>query len=160
MDISRRMYRVPLLIRIVPTFYSRENISCAGNLYMKSFPVRTCMKDAVPTETRPWGSFTVIHGGEGFKVKELRVGPGMRLSYQSHEHRRERWVVVKGRAEVLLDGKMIRLAPGEVVMVEKGSRHRLMNPGPEELIVIEVQLGDILEEEDIIRYEDDFNRVH
>ncbi len=118
------------------------------------------MKDAGPSEVRPWGSFTVIHGGPGFKVKELRVGPGMRLSDQSHEHRRERWVVVKGNAEVLLDGKVIGLAPGEVVMVEKGSRHRLMNLGPEELVVIEVQLGDVLEEEDITRYEDDFDRVH
>lgn len=118
------------------------------------------MKDARPSETRPWGSFTVIHEGTGFKVKELKVSAGMRLSHQSHEHRTERWVVVKGRAEVLLDGKVIVLEPGGVVMVERGSKHRLTNPGRTELVVIEVQLGDILEEGDIIRYEDDFNRVH
>jgi len=110
-------------------------------------------------EERPWGSFEVLHEGSGFKVKILEVSEGKRLSYQSHERREERWVIAEGTAEIIIDDKVSRGHPGDVIYIEKGQKHRLSNPGKIPLKIIEVQLGDYLEEDDIIRYTDDFGRT-
>ncbi|MDG6224502.1 MAG: phosphomannose isomerase type II C-terminal cupin domain [Candidatus Thermoplasmatota archaeon] len=109
-------------------------------------------------EDRPWGSFIVVYEGLGYKVKVLEVGSGHRLSYQSHAHRSERWYILRGRGRIILDGEEWFVAQGEFVDVPLGSRHRLENPGEGELIVVEVQFGDVLEEDDIVRYEDDYRR--
>ena len=107
-----------------------------------------------PTETRPWGVFYVLDEGSGFKVKRILVKPGGRLSLQSHKHRSEHWTVVSGEATVTVGQTVSRLRRGESVDIRLGDRHRLENLGESDLELIEVQLGDYLGEDDIIRYDD------
>jgi mannose-6-phosphate isomerase len=109
-------------------------------------------------ENRPWGSFAVLDEGEGFKVKRLEVLPGKRLSYQYHAHRAEHWVVVKGKARITLDGIESIVDEGETVDVPVAARHRIANGGSERLVLIEIQRGSYLGEDDIVRLEDDFQR--
>jgi len=111
------------------------------------------------TVYRPWGSYTVLEEGRGYKVKRLTVLPGRRLSLQMHHHRSEFWVVVKGTAKVTVDDREFILRKGESTFIPIGSRHRLENPGKITLEVIEVQIGDYLGEDDIVRFSDDFGRV-
>ena len=108
---------------------------------------------------RPWGSYQDIDRGERFRAKRLTVNPKGKLSLQSHKRRAEHWVVVKGIAEVTLDGKIMTLHENESIYIPMGGIHRLANPGSEPLEVVEVQTGDYLEEDDIIRYEDIYARV-
>ncbi len=108
---------------------------------------------------RPWGSWTVVDEGPGFKVKRLVVAPGQRLSYQTHEHRSEHWYVVSGTLTAVLDGEETIAGPGRSLDVAKGQKHRICNFGTEELNIIEVQRGDYCGEDDIERYEDDYNRA-
>ena len=115
---------------------------------------------ADPTfERRPWGTFTVLDDGIDSKVKRLTVDPGQRLSYQSHAHRSEHWVIVAGRACVTLDGVEVDLTAGANIDIPKGAAHRVSNPGPDELVFVEVQLGDYFGEDDIVRYSDDYGRA-
>jgi mannose-1-phosphate guanylyltransferase/mannose-6-phosphate isomerase len=107
---------------------------------------------------RPWGWYDNIDSGEGFKVKRIQVNPGASLSLQMHEHRAEHWVVVRGVAEVINGEKSIKLLENESTYIPKGQSHRLSNPGPEFLEIIEVQSGKYLEEDDIIRIEDNYGR--
>jgi mannose-1-phosphate guanylyltransferase/mannose-6-phosphate isomerase len=107
---------------------------------------------------RPWGSYTVLDVSGVFKIKRVTVKPGQKLSLQLHHHRSEHWVVVSGTAEVQLDGEIRILRKGESTFVRSGMKHRLKNPGESPLEVIEVQLGDYLEEDDIVRFEDDYGR--
>ena len=108
---------------------------------------------------RPWGSYTVLEENPFYKIKRLTVQPGRKLSYQMHYHRSEHWIVVSGTAMVTKDGEEILLRSGESTFVPIGTKHRLSNPGKMWLEVIEVQIGRYLEEDDIIRFEDDFHRV-
>ena len=110
-------------------------------------------------EIRPWGSFEVLRDTDRFKSKILRVAPGHRLSYQSHRRRSEHWVVVAGRPRVILDGEARELAPGDHAFVPAGAKHRIENPTAEPVEIVEVQLGDYFGEDDIERYEDDYDRV-
>lgn len=110
------------------------------------------------TSVRPWGSWTLLMKGEGFHIKSVEVLPGRRLSLQSHEHRSEHWVVVRGRARVARDAEVFELEPNESADLPAGCRHRLENPGSEPLLVIEVATGAYLGEDDIVRYEDDWAR--
>src|SRR2546430_2504481 len=110
-------------------------------------------------DRRPWGSFTVLDEGEGFKVKRIEVLPGKRLSYQRHARRAEHWFVVAGAARVTLDGGESLVRRGEAVDIPVGSGHRVGNPGEVLLVFIEVQRGDYLGEDDITRLEDDFGRA-
>ena len=110
-------------------------------------------------DQRPWGTFTVLDEGEGFKVKRIEVYPGKRLSYQKHSQRAEHWVVVKGTARVTLDDRDILVEAGEAIDIGIGSAHRVENPGEETLIFIEVQRGSYLGEDDIVRLQDDFGRA-
>jgi mannose-1-phosphate guanylyltransferase/mannose-6-phosphate isomerase len=114
--------------------------------------------DAHAKEQRPWGSFQVLHEGTGFKVKEIIVVPGGRLSLQSHKHRAEHWVVVAGTARVTVDDRVLLLEPNQSVHVPLGAVHRMENPGAVPMHLIEVQCGDYLGEDDIIRYEDVYGR--
>ena len=109
-------------------------------------------------DERPWGSFTVLDEGEGFKVKRLEVFPKKRLSYQKHKRRAEHWFIVQGKAKITLDGEEIIKRVGEAVDIAIGTAHRVENPGDELLVFIEVQRGDYLGEDDIERLEDDFGR--
>jgi len=110
-------------------------------------------------DRRPWGTFTVLDEGEGFKVKRIEVLPGKRLSYQQHAQRAEHWVIVQGTAKVTLDGQDVIVNPGEAIDIAIGTAHRVENPGDELLVFIEVQRGNYLGEDDIVRLQDDFGRV-
>lgn len=116
--------------------------------------------DNHPTyDRRPWGSFTVLDEGEGYKVKRIEVLPGKRLSYQKHARRAEHWFVVSGVAKVTLDGVEVIKRSGDSVDIPVGTAHRVENPGKELMIFVEVQQGDYLGEDDIVRFEDDFGRA-
>jgi mannose-6-phosphate isomerase len=109
-------------------------------------------------DERPWGSFTVLDEGEGFKVKRIEVLAGKRLSYQKHARRAEHWFVVQGTARITLDGAEIIRRAGEAIDIAVGAAHRVENPAEELLVFVEVQQGDYLGEDDIVRLEDDFGR--
>ena len=118
------------------------------------------MSDNSPRyDQRPWGSFTILDESEQFKVKRIEVLPGKRLSYQKHARRAEHWFIAQGEAKVTLDGIDIKLNAGEYVDIPVGAAHRIENPGEMKVIFIEVQRGDYLGEDDIVRLQDDFGRV-
>ncbi len=107
---------------------------------------------------RPWGSYDSVDMGERFQVKRIKVKPGARLSLQSHERRAEHWVVVSGVARVTRDNDVFELFANQSAYIPIGAKHRLENPGSEMLELIEVQSGDYLGEDDIVRYEDVYGR--
>lgn len=111
------------------------------------------------TVYRPWGYYTVIAQGDGFLSKIIHVNSGQKLSVQSHNHRSEHWVVLTGTAKVVLEANERILSPGHSVDIPVKAIHSLQNPYKEALEIIEVQKGDILAEDDIIRYEDIYGRV-
>lgn len=111
------------------------------------------------TVYRPWGFYTVIAQGEGFLTKIIHVNPGQKLSVQSHNFRSEHWVVLSGTAKVVLEGKELILSPGHSVDIPLKAIHSLQNPYEKDIEIIEVQKGDPLIEEDIIRYEDMYGRA-
>ena len=111
------------------------------------------------TVYRPWGYYTVLGEGKGFLTKMIHVNPGQKLSVQSHNHRSEHWVVLEGKAKVVLEGKELILSPGHSVDIAVKAIHSLQNPYNEDLKIVEVQKGDLLIEEDIVRYEDMYGRV-
>lgn len=108
---------------------------------------------------RPWGYYQNLAEESDFKVKRITVAPGKRLSLQKHQRRAEHWVVARGSAIVTLDGREIALGVGQSVDIQKGSTHRIFNPGSTALEFVETQLGDYFGEDDIIRLEDDFGRA-
>jgi len=110
------------------------------------------------TDYRPWGSYTSLERDEKHQVKRINVNPGSRLSLQSHRHRSENWIVVSGEALVTVDDQKFMVCPGERAFIPAGARHRIENKGEQPLIFIEVQSGEYLGEDDIIRYEDDYGR--
>ena len=107
---------------------------------------------------RPWGHYLVLHEDSGYKVKQFVVKPGSRLSLQRHRHRAEHWQVVRGEAVVTRGKDIVRLLPGGSIDIPLGALHRVENDGKETLVVIEVQMGDYLGEDDIERFEDDYGR--
>ncbi|HKK53973.1 MAG TPA: cupin domain-containing protein, partial [Patescibacteria group bacterium] len=107
---------------------------------------------------RPWGKYKVLEEKDTSKVKRITVLPGKRLSYQLHKYRKEHWYVVKGNAKVTIDNEIFNLKAGESVFIKKEQKHRVENNGDEILEFIEVQTGSYLEEDDIIRFDDDFDR--
>ena len=110
------------------------------------------------TELRPWGSFTILEEAAGHKIKRIEVKPGHRLSLQMHYHRSEHWIVVSGTAMVTCDDREEILHSNQSTYVPAGTKHRLQNPGIIPLVIIEVQNGQYLGEDDIIRFEDDYAR--
>jgi mannose-1-phosphate guanylyltransferase len=111
------------------------------------------------TVMRPWGNYTVLENNETYKTKKIVVSPGKRLSLQSHFHRNEHWIVVSGTAKITLEDEEKLLRANESTYIPAGYKHRLENPGVIDLVMIEAQVGEYLEEDDIVRYEDDYNRV-
>lgn len=110
------------------------------------------------SEQRPWGAWHVIDVADGYKVKRITVTPGARLSLQTHEHRSEHWVVIRGTATCTVGDTVKTATAGESIDVPLGAKHRLANEGDEELVIIEVQLGSYTGEDDICRHEDDYGR--
>lgn len=111
------------------------------------------------TVHRPWGSYTVLEEGPRYKVKRLRVNPGKRLSLQFHHKRSEHWVVTAGHARVTCNDRVFDLKVNESTTIPAGSAHRLENPGEVPLDMIEVQSGEYVGEDDIVRLADDFGRI-
>ena len=114
--------------------------------------------DLHTTVHRPWGTYTVLQRGDTFQIKRITVMPGRRISLQLHHHRSEHWVVVKGTAMVANNGNEFFVRTGESTFVPAGTKHRLENPGLIPLGVIEVQNGEYVGEDDIVRFDDDFER--
>jgi mannose-6-phosphate isomerase len=108
---------------------------------------------------RPWGEFVVLDERPGFKVKRITVNAGQRASLQSHRHRREHWTVVEGTLTVVVDGQGVTLETGQSIDIPFGAKHRPENPTNAPASFIEVQFGDYLGEDDIIRHEDDYGRA-
>lgn len=125
---------------------------------LRANPETLAITEIHRTAYRPWGGYSSILSGDRFQVKRLFVKPGKRLSLQKHHHRSEHWVVVRGTAEVTLDGVVSMLAENESIYLPLGCTHRLANPGKILLELIEVQTGSYLGEDDIIRIEDEFGR--
>jgi mannose-1-phosphate guanylyltransferase len=111
------------------------------------------------TGYRPWGSYTVLEEGSGYKIKHIEVQPGKRLSLQKHYHRNEHWVVLSGSATVTIGEKTFMVNPNESTYIKAGEVHRLENRGKLPLLIIEVQVGEYTGEDDIVRFEDDFRRA-
>ena len=108
---------------------------------------------------RPWGHYKVLEEEkETFKIKRITVNQGKRLSYQLHHHRSEHWIVVRGMAKVTVDGEEKFVRSGESIFFREGQKHRLENPGKTPLEIIEVQMGQYLEEDDIVRFDDEYGR--
>lgn len=111
------------------------------------------------TVFRPWGYYTCLNSGNGYLTKTICVMPKHKLSVQSHNHRSEHWVVLEGTALVLKDGKEYNVYAGDSIDIPLGAKHSLQNPYDKELKIIEIQKGDYISEDDIIRYEDCYGRV-
>lgn len=112
-----------------------------------------------PMESRPWGQFKVLSESDGYKVKELLVKPGQKLSLQMHNHRCEFWTVISGEALVTINNETRLLKAKENTFIPFKAAHRLENPGTENLVVVEVQCGDYLGEDDIVRFDDVYGRA-
>ena len=110
-------------------------------------------------ECRPWGNFMILSDEADHKVKRITVHPAQRLSLQRHRKRWEHWLIVSGRATVTLEQDTRILSPGEAVDIGMGVMHRVQNNGLDDLVFIEVQLGEYFGEDDIERFEDDYGRI-
>ena len=115
--------------------------------------------DVHTTVYRPWGSYTVLGEGPGYKMKKIIVTPGQRLSLQLHYHRSEHWIVTGGTAKVTVEDKELMVHENESIFIPMSTKHRLENPGKLPLEIIEVQNGKYLEEDDIVRFEDIYGRT-
>lgn len=114
---------------------------------------------AIKPVVRPWGTYQVLHVGDGCQVKKIIVHPGQRLSLQYHHHRSEHWIVLAGPALITVDEREMEVDVGGHVFIPKTARHRLANLNEQrEVIIIEVQQGDYLGEDDIVRLDDDYQR--
>ena len=114
---------------------------------------------SIYSEKRPWGSFHVLDEKPGFKVKRIVVKEGGRLSLQSHKHRSEHWTVVEGTATITVGDKVQAMTRGGSVDIALGQKHRLENLHGGDVTIIEVQFGDYLGEDDIVRYDDIYARI-
>ena len=124
-----------------------------------TLPAAITARGVAATELRPWGSFTVLEEGRGYKIKRIDVKPGHRLSLQMHHHRSEHWSVVSGTARVTCGEEEVMLSNNQSTYVPQCTAHRLENPGVIPLVLIEVQNGEYLGEDDIIRFQDDYART-
>jgi len=113
----------------------------------------------IEKEERPWGCYYVIHDESNYKLKRIEVNLEKRLSYQYHHKRSEAWTIIQGTGLLTIDDKQIKVKSGDTVLIPRLSKHRIYNNGKEVLAFIEVQTGTYFGEDDIIRLEDDYNRV-
>ena len=120
-------------------------------------PTKT--RTAVRKETRPWGGYQVLLRQPGVQVKRIEVKPGLRFSLQKHTRRAEKWIVISGKGTATVGRKSIAVVTGSFLDIPRGVIHRVLNKGTKPLIMIEVQFGRYLGEDDIVRFEDDFGRL-
>lgn len=109
-------------------------------------------------EKRPWGRYEVLLREPGVQVKRIEVNPRSRFSLQKHRRRSEKWIVIAGRGTATIGRKRLSVKPGSFLDIPNGRVHRMHNPSPKPLVLIEVQFGSYLGEDDIVRLEDDFGR--
>jgi mannose-6-phosphate isomerase len=114
---------------------------------------------SIESEERPWGRFFVLHDEPNYKLKRIEVEPGERLSYQYHYKRSEAWIIIEGVGTITLDGEVKEYGNGQTVIIKQGVKHRIENKGSDKIVFIEVQTGTYFGEDDIVRIEDDYNRV-
>ena len=134
---------------------NKDNVQDVKNIYNRLAKVGHHTHETHVTVYRPWGSYTVLEDGENFKIKRIEVTPGASLSLQSHKHRSEHWVVVSGQALVVNGDNKLVLGISQSTYIPTGNKHRLSNPSDTAmLVIIEVQTGGYLGEDDICRYED------
>lgn len=118
--------------------------------------IRYCVGDK---DTRPWGTWEVLNVGEKYIIKKIIVNPNKILSLQLHHHRCEHWIIVQGTATVTLGDNTFTAHQNTSVYIEKEQKHRIGNNTTQDVIFIEIQTGDILDETDIVRFEDQYGRV-
>ena len=116
------------------------------------------MNNKLEKTSKPWGRYEVIDQGPKFKVKRITVNKESQLSLQKHQHRSEHWIIVNGEAEIILGNNKLTLRENDTIFIPKGATHRIKNTSKEKLILIEVQFGSYLEEDDIERLEDNYGR--
>ena len=145
---------LPDAVLIAPKDRAQDVRHAVAALHAKGIPAAR----KFPQDHRPWGWFETLATGPGFQVKRITVIPGGRLSLQSHQHRAEHWVVVSGNARITLGQETLSLTANQSTYIPQGTRHRLENPGSEPVILIEVQTGAYLAEDDITRHEDAYAR--
>ena len=114
---------------------------------------------SIEGEERPWGRFFVLHDEPTYKLKRIEVDPGERLSYQYHNMRSEAWTIVEGVGTITLEGEIKDYSPGQTILIPQGVKHRIENKRSEKVVFIEVQTGSYFGEDDIVRIEDDYNRI-
>ena len=141
-------------VLVCPRDRSQEVKKIVDELKRRKHPVI----ESGATDHRPWGNFTVLEEGAGFKVKRIVVNPGQKLSLQRHKKRSENWVIIEGVARVMKGDKEVALQLGESIFIAAGEKHRLENPGKTPLAIIEVQTGPYLGEDDIERFDDVYGR--
>ena len=146
---------MPDAVLVAPRERAQEVKKAVDLLKAKDIP----QAEIYPKDHRPWGWFESLVLGKSFQVKRICVKPGAALSLQSHSHRSEHWIVVEGTAQVTIDEDVKLVTEGQSVYVPLGAVHRMKNPGKQSLVLIEVQIGTYLGEDDIIRYEDIYRRV-
>ena len=132
-----------------------EDVKLLVNQIQERFP---SMTETHLTVQRPWGSYTVLEEGSQFKIKSIEVYPHSKLSLQSHAHRSEHWVVVEGTATVVNGDQLLTVKTNESTYIPAGNKHRLENNTDQPLVIIEVQTGEKLTEDDIIRFDDIYGR--
>ncbi len=139
---------------------SMDKIDLMSDMISKLRTINKKVLKEGKTTKRPWGSYTVLQEGLGFKIKKITVSPGERLSSQMHFHRNEHWIVVKGTAKILIGDQEVYIHENESTYISKTVIHRLENPGIIPLEIIEIQTGMYLEEDDIVRFDDAYGRAH
>ena len=130
----------------------------ASHISAITVPTSMAVKEPGAYGERPWGSYTVLEEGRGDKIKRIEVNPGHRLSLQMHHHRSEHWIVASGTAKVVCGDQELIIYQNQSTYVPQCHTHRLENPGIIPLVLIEVQNGEYLGEDDIVRFEDDYYR--
>ncbi len=127
--------------------------------FVKSDPKAGVRSRPIEAVDKPWGSFCTLEEGPGYKVKRLVVQPGCRLSLQKHRHRAEHWVVVAGTATVVRGDQRLTLRGRQCTVIPRQAWHRIENHGRAPVVIIEVQHGTYLGEDDIVRKQDDYGRA-
>ena len=117
------------------------------------------MSESKRFDIRPWGRWDLLEERAGYKVKKITVDPGERLSLQAHHHRSEHWVFVVGRGKVVKGEETLCVARGDYLYINQQEKHRVENTDDGPLVFIEVQQGERLEEDDIVRFQDDYGRI-
>ncbi len=137
-------------------FNSNDN---SGNVFQGEKADEDITRHSHRTVHRPWGTYTVLGTGPNFKIKSIVVNPKSSLSLQLHKRRSEHWIVVSGTAKVVNGPDELTLKPNQSTYIPANTKHRLSNLLADPLLMIEVQTGDYLEEDDIVRFDDDYGRV-